>query len=379
MREPPGPRGVADRLPGRQGRRDRQRHRQPHDGHAAPSPSATSSSRPDRQPPGVRHRPGLGPGGHLRLAADHRRAGGDHQRLPRGRPGPALRRHPGAGRAVRDIAADRPSSRSSSRRAPTRSTRSPAPPSTGAGSTSTCASSAARSPSPTPSVRRRLVEPGVQVAVPRTRSGEGCGLGRPVQQLPRQEPGGHRGVSLTSSPSWCSSRSTPSRCRSSGAAPSTRPSSPRPRVSDRGPRARRRGQGGRVECLALEDGAVTVELRIEDVFIGDQTEAAIQIETVLGAKFIALVPRGSTALAEDADPGRAHRLALRRGGGLRRSVLDGAGDRHRAAGRFFETLSETFSDPPTRSARRWTGCPGCRTRSPRATPSWASCSAPPAT
>lgn len=56
---------------------------------------------------------------------------------------------------------------------------------------------------------------------------------------------------------------------------------------------------GKVESLALEDGAVTVEMRIQDVFIGDQTEAAIQIETLLGAKYVALVPRGSNELDPD--------------------------------------------------------------------------------
>ncbi|MDK3256310.1 MCE family protein [Blastococcus capsensis] len=53
---------------------------------------------------------------------------------------------------------------------------------------------------------------------------------------------------------------------------------------------------GTVESLALEDGAVTVEFRVKDAFVGDRSEAAIKIETVLGAKYVALVPRGSQAL-----------------------------------------------------------------------------------
>ena len=53
---------------------------------------------------------------------------------------------------------------------------------------------------------------------------------------------------------------------------------------------------GQVESLALEDGAVTVEFRVEDTFVGDRSEAAIKIETVLGAKFLALVPRGGEPL-----------------------------------------------------------------------------------
>ena len=53
---------------------------------------------------------------------------------------------------------------------------------------------------------------------------------------------------------------------------------------------------GKVEGLALENGAVTVEFRVSDAFVGDRSEAAIKIETVLGAKYLALVPRGSSEL-----------------------------------------------------------------------------------
>ncbi|RBY93344.1 MCE family protein [Blastococcus sp. TF02A-30] len=53
---------------------------------------------------------------------------------------------------------------------------------------------------------------------------------------------------------------------------------------------------GQVEKLSLEDGAVMVEFRVEDAFVGDRSEAAIKIETVLGAKYVALVPRGAGEL-----------------------------------------------------------------------------------
>src|SRR3954468_7120045 len=56
---------------------------------------------------------------------------------------------------------------------------------------------------------------------------------------------------------------------------------------------------GKVESLALEHGAVTVEFRVSDAFVGDRSEAAIKIETVLGAKYLALVPRGSAELDPD--------------------------------------------------------------------------------
>ncbi|SEK32303.1 phospholipid/cholesterol/gamma-HCH transport system substrate-binding protein [Blastococcus sp. DSM 46786] len=57
---------------------------------------------------------------------------------------------------------------------------------------------------------------------------------------------------------------------------------------------------GTVESLRLEDGAVTVAFRVKDAFVGDRSEAAIKIETVLGAKYVALVPRGSEPLDPDA-------------------------------------------------------------------------------
>ncbi|MGY1802022.1 MCE family protein [Blastococcus sp. SYSU D00922] len=56
---------------------------------------------------------------------------------------------------------------------------------------------------------------------------------------------------------------------------------------------------GTVENLTLEDGAVLVEFRVDDAFVGDRSEAAIKIETVLGAKYLALVPRGSGELDPD--------------------------------------------------------------------------------
>src|SRR3712207_3734060 len=56
---------------------------------------------------------------------------------------------------------------------------------------------------------------------------------------------------------------------------------------------------GKVESLSLEDGVVVVEFRVKDAFVGDRSEAAIKIETVLGAKYLALVPRGSGELDPD--------------------------------------------------------------------------------
>ena len=89
---------------------------------------------------------------------------------------------------------------------------------------------------------------------------------------------------------------------------------------------------GKVESLALEDGAVMVEFRVKDAFVGDRSEAAIKIETVLGAKYVALVPRGgSGARPRQADPAGADGVALRRRRGLRRPVVDDRRHRHRSS------------------------------------------------
>jgi phospholipid/cholesterol/gamma-HCH transport system substrate-binding protein len=104
---------------------------------------------------------------------------------------------------------------------------------------------------------------------------------------------------------------------------------------------------GQVESLALEDGAVTVEFRVKDAFVGDRSEAAIKIETVLGAKYMALVPRGASEL----DPERpipVDRTAspydvVEAFADLSSTVQEI--DTAQLAGSF-EVLSETFTDTP---------------------------------
>ena len=56
---------------------------------------------------------------------------------------------------------------------------------------------------------------------------------------------------------------------------------------------------GQVDSLELDHGAVLVKFRVKDAFVGDQSEAAIQIETLLGAKYLALVPEGAAPLNPD--------------------------------------------------------------------------------
>lgn len=104
---------------------------------------------------------------------------------------------------------------------------------------------------------------------------------------------------------------------------------------------------GSVESMSLEDGAVTVELRIKDTFVGDRSEAAIKIETVLGAKYIALVPRG----AEPLDPDEGIPLGrtaspydvVEAFADLSSTVQDIDTGQLAAS---FEVLAETFSETP---------------------------------
>jgi virulence factor Mce-like protein len=113
---------------------------------------------------------------------------------------------------------------------------------------------------------------------------------------------------------------------------------------------------GKVEGLALENGAVTVEFRVEDAFVGDRSEAAIKIETVLGAKYLALVPRGN----EELDPDKA----------IPRRSTTSTPPSWPPRSRSWRRRSPT---PRTRCAPPWPDWPGCRTPSPPAMPSSRSC------
>ncbi|RZU33226.1 MCE family protein [Blastococcus saxobsidens] len=104
---------------------------------------------------------------------------------------------------------------------------------------------------------------------------------------------------------------------------------------------------GSVESLALEGGAVMVEFRIKDTFVGDRSEAAIKIETVLGAKYVALVPRGSGELDPE-EPIPLERTASPY------DVVEAFADLSSTVqeidtaqmARSFEVLSETFAETP---------------------------------
>lgn len=56
---------------------------------------------------------------------------------------------------------------------------------------------------------------------------------------------------------------------------------------------------GNVESVSLNGDRVDVKFRVSNTWLGDQTQASIQIKTVLGQKYLGLTPRGSTELDPD--------------------------------------------------------------------------------
>jgi phospholipid/cholesterol/gamma-HCH transport system substrate-binding protein len=104
---------------------------------------------------------------------------------------------------------------------------------------------------------------------------------------------------------------------------------------------------GKVDNLTLEHGVVTVEFRVKDAFVGDQSEAAIKIGTVLGAKYLALVPRGESAM----DPKKTIPLART---AAPYDVVQAFSDLSTTIDQVdttqlansFEVLSQTFADTP---------------------------------
>jgi virulence factor Mce-like protein len=104
---------------------------------------------------------------------------------------------------------------------------------------------------------------------------------------------------------------------------------------------------GKVDSLSLEHGAVTVAFRVKGAFVGDQSEAAIKIGTVLGQKYVALVPRGEKAL----DPNTmipkdrtASPYDVVEAFSDLSSTVDTINTKQLASS--FEVLSQTFADTP---------------------------------
>ena len=104
---------------------------------------------------------------------------------------------------------------------------------------------------------------------------------------------------------------------------------------------------GQVDSLELEHGAVLVKFRVKDAFVGNQSEAAIKIETLLGAKYLALVPIGTSPLDPDTT------IPLKRTASPY-DVVEAFSDLSTTIDQIdttqlassFETLSQTFADTP---------------------------------
>lgn len=104
---------------------------------------------------------------------------------------------------------------------------------------------------------------------------------------------------------------------------------------------------GKVDSLSLSHGAVLVKFRVKDAFLGDRSEAAIKIETVLGAKYLQLVPIGTSELNADA-PIPLSRTAspydVVQAFSDLSTTIDQIDTNQLASS--FEVLSQTFSDTP---------------------------------
>jgi phospholipid/cholesterol/gamma-HCH transport system substrate-binding protein len=104
---------------------------------------------------------------------------------------------------------------------------------------------------------------------------------------------------------------------------------------------------GQVDSLSLAHGAVLVRFRVKDAFLGDRSEAAIKIETVLGAKYLQLVPIGTSELDTD-KPIPLSRTAspydVVQAFSDLSTTIDSIDTSQLASS--FEVLSQTFADTP---------------------------------
>lgn len=106
---------------------------------------------------------------------------------------------------------------------------------------------------------------------------------------------------------------------------------------------------GKVEDVSLAGKRVRVDFRVEDddTWVGDRSGAAIKIRTLLGEKYLALVPKGTKPMAEDAEIPTSRTLApydvVEAFSGLTETVqrIDS-----RKLAEAFDTVSTTFADSP---------------------------------
>lgn len=106
---------------------------------------------------------------------------------------------------------------------------------------------------------------------------------------------------------------------------------------------------GKVEKVDLEGRHVRVDFRVEDddTWLGNETGAAIKIKTLLGEKYLSLVPRGKKPLDEDSQIPTSRTLApydvVEAFTGLTETVQKIDSKRLAEA---FDTVSATFANSP---------------------------------
>lgn len=106
-------------------------------------------------------------------------------------------------------------------------------------------------------------------------------------------------------------------------------------------------EAGRVDSVELAGDRVLATFTVDDAWVGDQTFASIEIKTLLGAKYLALDPRGTAELDEDGTIPLARTASpfdvVEAFNGLSGTIDDLDTDQLAAS---LDTLSETFRDTP---------------------------------
>src|SRR5699024_9049205 len=104
---------------------------------------------------------------------------------------------------------------------------------------------------------------------------------------------------------------------------------------------------GSVRDVDLVDDHIEVKFKVKDAWVGDQSKAAIKIQTLLGAKYLALTPLGESSL-DPTTPIDVQRTSVPY------DVTDAFQDLSGTIGdldtdqlaKSFDTLSETLQDTP---------------------------------
>lgn len=106
-------------------------------------------------------------------------------------------------------------------------------------------------------------------------------------------------------------------------------------------------EAGRVDSVELAGDRVLATFTVDDAWVGDQTFASIEIKTLLGAKYLALDPRGTVELGEDGTIPLARTASpfdvVEAFNGLSGTIDDLDTEQLAAS---LDTLSETFRDTP---------------------------------